>query len=66
MHEGERESVPMERETELARPIESAWDRRMVRERLLAGGLSKLARGKESPKMGALPARGSVGDDTRG
>lgn len=40
-------------------PIENAWDRGVVRERL-TGGLSKPARGKESPKMGALPAARAV------
>jgi len=50
-----RARASMERETEVARPIESAWDRGMVRERL-AGGLSKPARGRV-PEDGSLARR---------
>lgn len=62
MYEGrdERES-PMERETEVARPIEGVWDKRTVSgEREGGAGLSRAAREVKSPEDGPRPPRAVV------
>lgn len=53
----------MERETEVARPIEGEWD---GAGREGGVGLLRAARGKESRRWASPAARGSVGGDTGG
>lgn len=56
----------MERETEVARPIEGVWDRGNGAGREGGVGLLRAARGKESRRWASPAARGSVGGDTGG